>query len=481
MGAVMGVQYQDTSDWVVLLADEELSSNFKPTSVAGEYVCKGKIHHAFHISKLPLHYMPEYDHKTMWSLRIPKGFDARYSYISNIQPAIIHNPRKPQVPLEYAESCLESYGAAVLQLISSPTVGICKNALKRDMKSIQYVPEEIKSKLGIWENTVVRNGYLLKYVPEERRTWEMCMLAVADRVEAIDFVVREWDRRVFHLLCSHKFVSMATLWIEDGEYPYIRFLARGTSLTAIPEEHITENILLFVASKKVDIGKYKDHVPQKLLTAKLCKTLVTMNATALQIVPAELRTKELIFIATHRFSNMHLLKDINSVLEFEKDEQLGVLSEISKDDESFPFYMQTHFRTWQFDLPAIMAALQNKHCDMSLLRNNIELTPEIAEFLCAIDGNNLKFVPDEMRTEQMNMFAASEPATVITYKRFSNGKRFTPFHHEIKREHKTKAVCAVAVAKDSSNIPFVPKERMTVEIDNMCRAHQWYDSNHNKY
>jgi hypothetical protein len=128
------------------------------------------------------------------------------------------------------------------------TAKICRAAVKKDRRALQYIPEKLRTK-RFYFGMVNDDGLALEYVPEEFKTLEICRAAVKKDKRALQY---------------------------------------------IPEKRETENIYFEAV---YDDGLALEYVPKKFKTPYLCLTAVKKNKGALKYVPKTLGMLELFRIA----------------------------------------------------------------------------------------------------------------------------------------------------------------------------------------
>lgn len=184
--------------------------------------------------------------------------------------------------LRFYDVCAEAVQASRLILEAVPreliTAELCELSIKADSFSFRYVPEEFKTKelcqlafaCDPWTlksipdrhktpemclAAVKESGHLLKAVPDELKTREMCMIAVADGGRGLDAVPeRLFDKEIALLAINNPETSAWRILgkiperVRDYDVCLAAVTRSGDNLEFVPDEFISEEILLLVAA-----------------------------------------------------------------------------------------------------------------------------------------------------------------------------------------------------------------------------------------
>jgi hypothetical protein len=160
------------------------------------------------------------------------------------------------------------------------TPELCKIAVSKNGKALEYVPEELKTP-EICKIAVSQNGMVLEHVPEELRTPEIYKIAVSNYGNALYYVPKELP----------EYLEICKLAVSHN----------GVALEWVPEKLRTPEICKIAVSQDGNALNFVPERPKQMRTPELCKLAVSQNGFALAYVPEELRTPELCKIAVSNY------------------------------------------------------------------------------------------------------------------------------------------------------------------------------------
>ena len=156
------------------------------------------------------------------------------------------------------------------------TAEMCMHAVRATGKSLEYVPEELKTKMMcLLAAETLRS---IEYVPDRFKTVEMCM-------KAIEYDTSEFDLVPPHLLTEEVYMAAAKM---DLMYPD-RFIQ-----SAIESGHMTPELIgTLIREHDSSYEDALDWIPAPNRTVEICRAAVKADGYSLCYVPEPLKDKQM--------------------------------------------------------------------------------------------------------------------------------------------------------------------------------------------
>ena len=178
-----------------------------------------------------------------------------------------------------------------LEMIDDQTEKICKEFIRKDPFNIIFVKDKTED---LWYCAIKLNPFVLRYIPPKMNTYELCLIAVLDNVDAFKFVPDEIKDIT---MCSHC-VSYEGFLLEyvphnmkTAEICNEAFYNNTNAVMYIPDELKYAQM----CKKAVKInGLMLEYVPHNMKTAEICNNAFDNDRNAVRYIPDELKTASFI-------------------------------------------------------------------------------------------------------------------------------------------------------------------------------------------
>lgn len=313
------------------------------------------------------------------------------------------------------------------------TEAMCLNAVNDDGMALQYVPEKFYSD-ELFERAIENDGWALQFVPEQHKTKEMCQLAL-EQVLNMDYGG--------HVIVKYiPYPDIGLNIFKDA----VDIYDASDVLKTFPKEIINKEIAL--EAIKQDINCF-GLIPQDTKTSYFYDEAVKINGWMLQHVPEEMKTPQMCLAA----------KDASPDPEYE---HLGLVAYVP-----FPNVCMEYLKeaSGNIDVYEVFTAI----------RKDV-LNPDIVQLAIDLDANCFKFVPDDLKTEELCLKVIKETGasgevfdyipehlkTDQTYKLAvetnETALKWVPI------EKRSYEMCLSAVERDGYQLEFVPERMKTEDI-----------------
>lgn len=333
-----------------------------------------------------------------------------------------------------------------------------KEAVRRDAYIFEYVNPNMRNYEEVAMVAIAIAPWVIRNVPEEKRTFDMCKVAV-------DNPKFYQDRNLFN-------------YYPAGQYSYIpdKFLTKELCLTAINHdstsiERVPEQLLTpeFYREAIALNGNVIFRTPDKLRTPELLllaikhgaahvldgadimtpefyQKAVEANGNALGYVPREYQTPEMFYEALKQ--GKYALKDVPSELR-----TLRICLAAIKHSARSWEYIPSNLKTSNF----ILAAIKLNHAILEYIPQE-NRTHNICLIAVKKNGLRLRSVPGPLRDHDMCWAAVKQTGTAITY---------VPSYNLTPEDYK--ALCVAAVENDPGAIAYLYSDNFTSkEFHKLC-------------
>jgi uncharacterized membrane protein YecN with MAPEG domain len=184
---------------------------------------------------------------------------------------------------------------------------LCRIAVEQDGLALEFVPSDLKSSRGEEERTselcwiaIAQNGRALKFTSEDEKTQELCRIAVEQDGNALEYVPKQYITPELYQLAVEQDGMTLDIVPEEERTPELCQLAmeqNGWALQFVPEKHKTYELCLMAIQQD---GEALEYVPHDLMVPELYYMAIRQNGKALEYIPENNRTPELCRIAVER-------------------------------------------------------------------------------------------------------------------------------------------------------------------------------------
>ena len=241
----------------------------------------------------------------------------------------------------------------------------------------------------------VQDGLPLEAVPDEMRIPEVCIAAVRQRAEAIQFVPKE---------------CMTTKMILTAiDAPYNN--KSLDSFLQIMSTHYYNSKLCIAEKKKGFLGSVLQIIDKQYYNSTICMAVVKKNGYHIKYVPKEFITGEMILIAIHSMSNYY---DLN-LGDFDKKHYTYelCLATVKRNAYSIGFVPE-EFMTNEMVLAAVNAPYV--YCNSVLYEIDKKYyTSEVCMAAVTKNGFGLGCVPENLQTPEVIEAALSSTEWALSY------------------------------------------------------------------
>jgi Domain of unknown function (DUF4116) len=263
--------------------------------------------------------------------------------------------------------------------------------------------------------TVEQNGEALKNIPEDKRSIELCRIAIEQNGKALEYVTK--DQRT---------PELCRLAIEQN----------GKALEYVTKDQITPELCLLAIQQNVEALQF---VPEKYKTTELCYIAVQQNGGTLQFVPEEDKTTELCHIAVQQKGWA-----LSAVPIIHKTPELCLLA-VERNGWALSYVPEEKITT---EICRI-AVKQTGWALRDVPKN--KMTPELCHIAVEQNGETLRFVPEKDRTLELCRIAIEQNGMAL---------------HYVPKDKITYELCRIAVEQNGEALKFIIVNKRTPEL---CR------------
>lgn len=324
------------------------------------------------------------------------------------------------------------YGGGHLKKFKSEyrTYALCLAAVKDSAEALDYVPEKYRTE-EIYQEACKHGGWVLNQVPEEYMNYEICQYAVMSYGDALKYVPEKYKNRDIYLkavICSPESYRLVPIELLSPEF--VVEVAQNSSFESIEKlPKALKNNQFYFKLMQLD-SNFIWTLPKKSLTAEICKAAITSmgfetTADAIKETP-----KLLSRLHTSLYDHETSLAFVQSkfFLEAVGNKRYGFNTD--SDDKNGRFYIYPNYSD-TYSLPHMMK------------------WEDVVRMLIKINGSFLEYAKKSIITEELCLIAIE-----------NNSRAFLSLPMKLR----TKKVCNLAFQKDSSNIMAFPIEFITSEL-----------------
>jgi len=185
------------------------------------------------------------------------------------------------------------------------TPELCTLAVTRNRHALKYVPRQSRN-VKLFEKAIYNASHALEYVDENKKTKELCLMAVSPPDDEDD-LSHCFKIYIEDLHCALAYVPDA---LKTRELCLAALAMSTDSLEFVPAEFKTYEVCL----EAVKYGGNLEHVPEEFKTYEMCvEALVNESATGslLEYVPAKFKTRATSFWAVRKYSSNLKFVDVD--------------------------------------------------------------------------------------------------------------------------------------------------------------------------
>lgn len=172
-----------------------------------------------------------------------------------------------------------------------------RTVVRNDCWNLQYVPDQYKT-VVMCEDAVADNGLVLQFVGERLISPLLCLMAIHSNSEAVEYLPKDMDiETIRKKAVAQKGSALALISVRTKELCEAAVSNDGLALQFVPENLLSEDLILKAVTEN---GKALRFVPENLRTEGICKEAVKSSADALQYVPEDIRDQDLCYSAVSR-------------------------------------------------------------------------------------------------------------------------------------------------------------------------------------
>lgn len=325
---------------------------------------------------------------------------------------------------------------------------LCDMAILGNGDNIRSAPENLRDD-EIITSSLCKYGEALQYLPDEKKTFENCLAAASGDHYALHFVPEKFLTKDLCRIVVQTGAKMYEAFETSDsiaileKIPYPDIVTDGIALL---EPHLNTDKLLKVIEENTACLKY---IPNSYKTQNFYNQAVNLNGWALEYVPEQMKTKEMCLAAKDAFPDLGYA-------------HLGIVSHVPYPDVALEFLKDAK---GNIDVHEVFNAIRK-----DILNN------ETVETAISLDPNCFKYVPDELKTEDICKQAIKElaawgevfdhiPGKVMTDEIYKfSVDTFEVALSWIPEEKRTYEMCKSAVTRDCDLLQFVPEQMKTHEI-----------------
>jgi hypothetical protein len=259
-----------------------------------------------------------------------------------ILPSILKSIKNPTY--EMYKEAVNSKGGIGLQFIpiNKQTQELCLLSVKNKPLSLSYVKNKT---LEICTIAIENNGDALKFVPEKYFDYELMKKAVNNSLNALEFVPKKYHTFELCLIAIEKKSEMI--------------------------EHVSKNLdsdkLKILYKKSIEKGGWNlKHIPFEYQTFEIQKTAVLNYGSALQFIPPESQTNELISLI---FNSQDYI--FESAYRFIKNKTLEMSEKVIQNNKYFFEYVPPKYRKELISkYPELINYLELNDSDLTIIKTD---------------------------------------------------------------------------------------------------------------